>query len=357
MAYQMESPVLNEEKLHNFVGSVLNDFGACLTTTLAHLGDRLGIFKAMSDSCSYTSEDLAAKTGLTERYLREWLLHMAAANYLIYEGAGRYRLPAEHAVALTDESSPFHIAGGFQAMHAMIHAEPRIRQAFQDGSGMLWGEHHHDLFQGTERFFRTGYASFLVQQWIPALDGVQEKLEKGAVVADVGCGHAASTMVMAKAYPNSRFYGFDYHEPSIERARQVARDEGVSERTRFEVADCTSFPDHQYDFIAFFDCFHDLADPVGAARRAARTLADGGTVMLVEPMAGESIESNLNPVGRVFSGASVLCCTPNAIAGGGQALGTVASDADLATAATEGGLRDFKRVTETPFNRIFQARK
>jgi SAM-dependent methyltransferase len=229
-------------------------------------------------------------------------------------------------------------------------------QAFRTGEGMAWGEHDPSLFEGTERFFKPAYRGNLVSAWIPALDGMVEKLQRGASVADVGCGHGASTIIMAQAYPNSRFVGFDYHEPSIERARQVAADAGVADRVTFEVANSTSFPGSQYDLVAFFDCLHDMADPVGAATRAYDSLKPDGTVLLVEPMAGERIEDNFNIVGRVYASASVMVCTPNAIAGGGSGLGTIATDEALGKVFTRAGFKRFRRATETPFNRIFEAR-
>ena len=250
--------------------------------------------------------------------------------------------------------------GGFQLITSLIRAEPRIADAFRTGAGMLWSEHDPGLFEGTERFFRPGYEQNLVQSWIPALDGVQPKLEAGAVVADVGCGHGASTVILAQAFPRSRFVGFDNHAPSIARARDAAITAAVNDRVEFNVAAADQYPapgGAGYDLIAFFDCLHDMGDPGGALRHAAETLAPDGTVLLVEPMAGEDVASNLNPVGRVYSGASVLTCTPNAIASGGQALGTLATEAKLRAVAAQAGLRHFRRAAETPFNRVFEARR
>lgn len=357
MSAQITQPHINEERMEAFLGQIVNDVGGGFSSVLAYTGDRLGLFQAMSDGQPVTSQSLAARTGLTERYLREWLLHMAAAGYISYAGNSNYRMQAEQAVALTDETSPFYVGAMFQIFSAMARAEPKIREAFRTGEGMCWGEHHPDLFEGTERFFRPGYAAHLVSDWIPALDGVQEKLERGAVVADVGCGHGASTIILAEAFPNSKFYGFDNHSPSIDHANGHAREHRLTDRLEFHVADCADFADNQYDFIAFFDCFHDLAHPEASAERAAKTLKPDGTVMIVEPMAGENIEDNLNPVGRVYTAASVLCCTPNAISGGGSGLGTVASDSVLASACRAGGLTRFRRAAETPFNRVLEARK
>jgi SAM-dependent methyltransferase len=348
---------IDEEKLGAYMGKVVNDLGALISSSLVCIGDKLGLYKAMADGVPLSSSELANRTGTNERYIREWLINQAASGNLEYDpAAGRYTLPPEQAAALADEASPYFVCGGFQAMLAMTKAEDKITEAFRTGEGMFWGEHDHNLFQGTERFFKPSYIASLVQNWIPALDGVETKLKAGAKVADVGCGHGASTIIMAKEYPKSKFYGFDNHAPSIERARHAAMEEGVGDRIEFHVAGSEDFPGEDYDLVAFFDCFHDLGNPAGSAKRAHETLAANGTVMIVEPMAGNSVEENLNPVGRVYSGASVLCCTPNALAYGGHALGTIATDAALAEMAAAGGLNKFRRVTETPFNRVFEAR-
>ncbi len=290
--------------------------------------------------------------------MRDWLVTQAAGGYVEYDAAtGRYTLPPERAVALTDESSPAFVGGAFQVFASTTAALPRILDNVRTGNGMAWGEHTPDLFEGTERFFKPLYVGNLVQSWIPALDGVQEKLEAGAIVADVGCGHGASTILMAEAFPDSRFVGYDSHAPSIERARRAAQEAGVADRVTFEVAESTSFPGGDYDLVAFFDCLHDMAEPERAVDRAYQTLKPGGTVLLVEPMAGATVEENFNPVGRVFSAASVMVCTPNAIAGGGKGIGTIASDGDLARLFEAAGFSSFRRATETPFNRIFEARK
>lgn len=348
---------IDETRLMSFMEKVVGDFGSAMSIALSLIGDRLGLYKAMAGAGPLTSGQLAERTGTTERYVREWLVNQAAGGYIDYDpDTGCYSICDEHAVALTDENSPFFLCGGFQVVTALIKAEARIGEAFKTGDGMLWGEHDHNLFEGTERFFRPSYIGSLMPAWIPALDGVQEKLEAGASVADVGCGHGASTILMARAFPNSRFHGFDNHALSIERACRAAEEAGVADRVTFEVAGATDFPGSGYDLVTFFDCLHDMCDPVGAAGRAAETLASDGTVMIVEPMAGERIEENLNPVGRVFSGASVLCCTPNSLACGGPALGTIATEAQLRAVVAEGGLSRFRRATETPFNRVFEAR-
>lgn len=358
MSLQTQTQPINEEKLNAFLGKVVADFGAALSSALAYTGQKLGLYKALADAAApLTPAELAERTATSERYVREWLINQAAGGYVEYDPeSGRYRLLPEQAVALTDEDSPFYVGGGFYVVKAMMQAAPRITEAFRTGDGMLWGEHDPDLFVGTERFFRPGYTAHLVSTWIPSLTGMDAKLKAGGCVADVGCGHGASTIIMAKAYPNSRFYGFDNHEPSIQHARQAAAEAGVSDRVSFEVSDATSFPDEAYDMVAFFDCLHDMGDPVGAARRACETLAADGAALIVEPMAGDTVEGNFNPVGRTFSAASTLCCTANSLALGGPALGAVATEERLRETVLAGGFKHFRRATETPFNRIFEAR-
>ncbi len=346
---------LNEEKLHAFVGKLVDDFGAAMSSQLCYIGQKLGLYKAMAQG-PMTSEELAAATNTVERYIREWLLNQAASGYVSYAD-GRYFLSPEQEVALVDEDSPFFVGGGFFVVKAMSQAAPRILEAFQKGGGMLWGEHDPDLFVGTERFFRPGYRAHLVNEWIPALEGVDARLREGGQVADVGCGHGASTIIMAQAYPNSRFCGFDNHVASIEHARAAAAEAGLSDRVSFEVVSATEFPGSGYDMVAFFDCLHDMADPVGASRRACIALAPDGCGLIVEPMAGRTLEENFNPVGRTYSAASTLCCTPNSLAGGGPGLGAVATDDALSEVVLQGGFKSFRRVRETPFNRIFEARR
>jgi SAM-dependent methyltransferase len=349
---------IDEAKLQAFLGKAVGDFGTAASAALVVIGDQLGLYRAMAGAGPLTSAELAQRTGTMERYVREWLVNQAAAGFLEYEpSTARYSLPPEHALALTDDTSPFYVGGGYQVITAVMKAQPRIAEAFRTGAGLPWGEQDPSLFEGTERFFRPGYEANLVSSWIPALDGVAAKLQAGATVADVGCGHGASTIVMAQAYPRSRFFGFDNHAPSIARARQAAAEAGVEKRVIFEVASAADFPGSDYDLIAYFDCLHDMGDPVGAIRHAREVLAPHGTVLIVEPMAGERVEDNFNPVGVVYSAASVLCCTPNALsAGHGTALGTIATEAQLREVVTTGGLSRFRRATETPFNRIFEAR-
>jgi 2-polyprenyl-3-methyl-5-hydroxy-6-metoxy-1,4-benzoquinol methylase len=349
---------IDEAKLNAFLGKVVGDFGAALSSALVYIGQKLGLYKAMAGAGPLTSAQLAERTGCVERYVREWLINQAASGYIEYDPAtGAYTLPPEQALALVDEESHFYVGGGFYVIKAMVNAEPRIAYAFRHGGGMLWREHDPDLFIGTEKFFRPGYAAHLVAEWIPSLTGIEEKLKAGATVADVGCGHGASTIIMARTYPNSRFHGFDNHEPSIVRARKAASDAGVADRVSFEVADAVSFAGGPYDLIAFFDCLHDMGNPAGASRRAFETLADDGSVLIVEPMAGDSVEENFNVIGRVFSAASTLCCTPNSMALDGPALGTVASEQLLRDVVTGAGFSEFRRASQTPFNRVFEARK
>jgi 2-polyprenyl-3-methyl-5-hydroxy-6-metoxy-1,4-benzoquinol methylase len=349
---------ISEDKMNAFLGKVVGDFGAALSSSLAYIGQKLGLYKAMAAGGPVTPVELAQQTSTNERYIREWLINQAAGGYVDYDPAtGRYSLSPEQAAALTDEASPFFVGGGFYVVKAMTAAVSRIEDAFKNGGGLLWGEHDPDLFVGTERFFRPGYATHLVASWIPSLAGVEEKLKAGGKVADIGCGHGSSTIIMAQAYPASKFWGFDNHETSIETARQRAKDARVSDRVTFEVANAGDFPDHQYDLIAFFDCLHDMGDPVSACKRAFATLADDGAVLIVEPMAGNTVEENFNIIGRTFAGASTLCCTANSMALGGPALGAVATEDAIRDTVLAGGFTQFHRATETPFNRIFEARR
>jgi SAM-dependent methyltransferase len=327
---------------------------------LVYIGQKLGLYKAMAEAGPVTPAELAQRTNTNERYVREWLINQAAGGYAEYDAeTGRYGLSPEQATALTDEHSPFFVGGGFFVIKAMTAAASRIEDHFRKGGGILWGEHDPDLFVGTERFFRPGYAAHLTASWIPSLTGIEERLKAGGQVADIGCGHGSSTIIMAQAYPNSRFWGFDNHEASINTARQRAKDAGVSDPVTFEVANANDLPtvDGGYDMVAFFDCLHDMGDPVGAAKRACEVLAQDGSALIVEPMAGNTVEDNLNPIGRTFSAASTLCCTSNSMALGGPALGAVASEDAIRDTVLAGGFTQFRRATETPFNRIFEAQK
>src|SRR5215813_4277354 len=350
--------MIDQNKLEGFVHKALGDIGSALTASLVVIGDKLGLYREMKTAGPVTSAELAARTGTTERSVREWLSAQAAAGYVDYDAeTGRYTLPLEHAVALTDENSPACVLGGFQGMTAAMRAAAKVTAAFRTGSGVGWHEHDPELFIGTERFFRPGYNAHLVSEWLPALGGVTAKLARGASVADVGCGHGASTLIMAQAFPGSTFVGFDYHPPSIEAARERARSAGLADRVRFEVAAAKSYPGSRYDLVTFFDCLHDMGDPVGAARHVHESLAPDGTWMLVEPFAHDRVEDNLNPLGRLFYSVSTLVCTQASLAQEvGLALGAQAGEARLRDVVTKAGFTRFRRATETPFNLVFEAR-
>ena len=348
---------INEDKMNAFLGKVVGDFGASLSSALVYIGQKLGLYKAMSEAGPLTPAELAQRTNTSERYVREWLINQAAGGYAEYDSeSGRYSLTPEQATALTDEQSPFYVGGGFFVVKAMTSAVSRIEDHFRNGGGMLWGEHDPDLFVGTEKFFRPGYSAHLVAAWIPSLTGIEPKLKTGGRVADIGCGHGASTIIMARAFPNSRFRGFDNHEQSIKHAREAAAAAGVSDRVTFDVADALTFPGDDYDLVCFFDCLHDMGNPVGAIRRTAEVMANSGSALIVEPMAGNTVEENFNPIGRTFAAASTLCCTSNSLALNGPALGAVASEDAIRDTVLAGGLTQFRRATETPFNRVFEAR-
>ena len=346
-----------EAEVTEFVHKALGDLGSALTASLVVIGDKLGLYKALAAGGPATPAELAARTGTRERYVREWSAAQAAAGYVTYDPkSGRYTLPDAHVAPLTDDESPACVLGGFQGMTAAMKAEPKVSEAFRKGGGVGWHEHDPGLFQGTERFFRPGYNANLVGAWIPALDGVDAKLKAGARVADVGCGHGASTLIMAKAFPRSTFVGFDYHQASIERARERAREAGVADRVSFEVAAAKDFPG-SYDLVAFFDCLHDMGDPVGAARHVRESLGRDGTWMLVEPFANDRVEDNLNLVGRVFYSVSTLVCTPASLSQEvGLGLGAQAGEARLTDVLRQAGFTRVRRATETPFNLILEAR-
>ncbi len=349
---------IDEGKLERFIGSVVGDLGATLNTALIRIGDKLGLYRAMADAGPLSPEELAERTDTAERYVREWLAAQAAGGYVVYDPeAESYELPPEQAVALADEQSPFFLLGGFEMASAVIADEPKLADAFRSGEGFGWHEHDHQLFEGIERFFRPGYRGNLVSSWLPALDGVEAKLRAGAKVADVGCGHGASTLIMAEAYPESTFAGFDYHDGSIDAARRAAGESSAAARVEFEVAGAKDYPGSGYDLVAFFDCLHDMGDPVGALRHVRETLDGDGTVMLVEPRAGDQVEDNLNPVGRVYYCASTMICTPGSLDQEvGLALGAQAGEARLCEVAREAGFTRFRRAAETPFNLVLEAR-
>jgi SAM-dependent methyltransferase len=349
---------IDQEKLHRFMERAVGELGAALNAALVLIGDRLGLYKAMAGAGALTPAELAKKTGTTERYVREWLNAQAAGGYVAYDAATKtYTLPPEQAFCLADETSPAFLPGGFQSAVAVVKDEGKIADAFRSGKGVGWHEHDPGLFEGTERFFRPNYAANLVTSWIPSLEGVEEKLRRGARVADVGCGHGASTILLAEAYPQSTFIGFDYHEPSISWARKAASRAGVAERVHFEVASSKSYPGRGYDLVAFFDCLHDMGDPIGASRHVLGSLAADGTWMLVEPFANDRVEDNLNPVGRVFYAASTMICTPASLAQEvGMALGAQAGEARLREVVTAAGFTRFRRATATPFNLVLEVR-
>jgi len=349
---------INPDRLHEFLGKAVVDFGATFHAALVRVGDKLGLYKALAAGGPQTPAELAKRSSTAERYVREWLCNQAAGGYVTYDSeTGKFSLSEEQAFTLADESSPAFLPGMFQVALAAVKAEEQITELFKTGKGMGWHEHHHELFVGTERFFRPGYAANLVNTWIPALEGVKEKLERGARVADVGCGLGASTILMAQSYPKSTFAGFDYHDKSIETAKQRAQDAGVRDRIDFRVAKAKDYPGQDYDFVTFFDCLHDMGDPVGAAAHVHQTLKRDGTWMIVEPAAGDKIEDNLHPIGRAYYGASTLLCTPASLSQEvGLALGAQAGEQRLREVVTGGGFKRFRRATETPFNLIFEAR-
>lgn len=355
------TPAQNEvdiDKLMAFVYRAVDEVGATLNAALVVMGDKLGYYKDLAEHGPSTPTQLADRTGTAEPYAREWLNAQAAGAFVTYDpSTGRYTLPPEQAVALTVEDSPAFLPGFFQIALGTVQGAPHILEAARGGSGFGWHEHNADVHVGCERFFRPGYHAHLVAEWLPALDGVVEKLQRGAVVADVGCGHGASTILMAQAFPNSRFVGSDYHEASIAAARERAADAGVADRVSFEVAPASAFPGEDYDLVTMFDCLHDMGDPVGAAQHVRKALAEDGTWMIVEPMAGDRVEDNLNPVGRAYYGFSTLLCTPTSLAQDvGLALGTQAGPARIRDVTTAGGFSTFRTVAETPFNRVFEVR-
>jgi SAM-dependent methyltransferase len=347
---------IDEDRLHAFLVKSVGDLGAAISATLVLVGDRLGYYKALAGA-ALTPDELARRTGTHERYVREWLGNQSAGGYVEFDAAaGTYTLNSEQALCLADPDGPVDLPGAYSIVEAVFHALDRTLENFRTGNGMEWGEHHPCLFHGTERFFRGGYNAHLAHTWLPALDGVVDKLERGAKAADVGCGHGASTVLLARAFPQSQFIGYDYHPASIEVARRRAAEAGV-DNVRFEVADAMGYADREFDLVMFFDCLHDMADPVGVARHAREALRPDGTAMIVEPFAGDSVTDNLNPVGRVYYGASSQICVPVSLARHGPALGAQAGEAKLREVVVDGGgFRSLRRATQTPFNIVLEAR-
>lgn len=348
---------MDEAKLNEFMGKLVSDMGASAMLANVILGDELGLYKAMADSEPITPQQLADRTGCNARLIREWLSAHVASGYMEHQD-GQFVLPEEQAMALAIEDSPVYAAGGVMVVASMFHDKDKLIAAMRGDGGLPWGEHHPCMFSGTERFFRPGYKTYLVSQWLPALEGVVEKLTAGARVADIGCGHGASTIVMAQAFPASRFVGFDYHAPSITTARQRAQEAGVAKQVTFAQSTAKDFPGDDYDLICYFDCLHDMGDPVGAAQHAYRSLKADGTVLLVEPYAKDTLDENINPVGRLFYAASTFICTPNSLSQEvGLGLGAQAGEGRLREVFDAAGFTQLRRAAETPFNLILEARK
>ena len=350
-------PAIDMNKLNSFIGQFVTDLGAAVHTGMVVIGEKLGLYKALARG-AMTSAQLAAKTETDERYLREWLASQAAGGYVTYdEQTSQFSLSAEQAFALASEDSPAYLPGAFELALGSLAAVPRIAEAFRTGAGMGWHEHADGVFHGFEKFFRPGYAANLVSTWIPSLQDTKAKLEAGARVADVGCGKGASTLLMAKAFPNSQFFGFDYHDKSIEAAQEFARRDGVADRVRFEIAKAKEFPGGNYDLVAVFDCLHDMGDPIGAAAHVRQSLAKDGTWMIVEPFANDQLKDNLNPVGRVYYSFSTLLCTPCSRSQEvGLCLGAQAGEKRIRDVVAKAGFNRFRRATETPFNIVYEAR-
>jgi SAM-dependent methyltransferase len=349
---------IDEQKLNSLLGRTIVDFGGCSMAPLVVIGDKLGLYRALRERGPLTTTELAASTNTHERYVREWSNAQAASGYVDYDAkTGRYSMTPEQALLFADEDSPAFIVGAFQTSMFAGRMAERLTESFRTGAGIGWHEHHHELFHGIERFFRSGYIGNLVQSWLPALDGVETKLRAGAFVADIGCGHGASTIIMAEAFPSSRFIGFDYHPESIAAANERARKAGIADRCKFEVASAKNFPARSYDLVTVFDALHDMGDPAGAARHVLTTLAPSGTWMIVEPYAGDRVEENMNPVGRAYYAGSTLMCTPCSLAQEvGLALGAQAGEARTRAVVQGAGFTRFRRALQTPFNLVYEAR-
>ena len=349
---------VNQDKLEELQGKVITDVAGSMGLLLAYVGDQLDLYSALAEISPATSQELADNTGVNERYVREWLAANATGGYINYDAAsGSFSMTPEQAVIFSAEGHPDCMQGFFQAVVSAYTDEPKLTEVFRTGQGLAWADHSECLFCGTERFFRPMYAANLVESWIPALDGVREKLESGAKVADVGCGHGSSTIIMAQEFPNSTFHGFDFHEPSIEHARERARAAGVARNTIFEVVTAKEYPGRGFDFVAIFDALHDMGDPVGACKHIADSLSDGGTFMLVEPFAGDSLEENMHPLGQIYYSFSTMVCVPASRSQEvGLALGAQAGQKRLTEVLNKGGFRQVRRAAETPTNMVLEAR-
>ena len=350
--------MVDDTKLHQFIGQMLSDLGGAASIALVRIGDSLGLYKTLHERGPMTAAELAAAAGVNKRYLLEWLSHQAASNYLPYEPTtGKFTLPPEQAMVFAVEDSPVYMSAAFESMASLLNNQEKVQPVFKTGGGVAWGDQASCLFCAVARFFRPGYQNNLVSNWLPALDGVVEKLQRGAKAADVGCGHGWSTVFMAKAFPKSKFVGYDFHPSSIEAAAAHAREHGVTENTRFKVATAKSYPEKNFDLVAFFDCLHDMGDPAGAAAHVRQSLKPDGSWMIVEPIAGDKLEDNLNPVGRIYYAASTMVCIPTSLSQEvGAALGAQAGEARLREVITAGGFRTVRRAAETAFNMILEAR-
>lgn len=355
-AAKAPEPQVDMDRLHAFVGKAVADFGTFVNGALVVIGDRLGLYRAMADGAPITADELARRTGTTPRYVTEWLNAQASSGYIVHEGDGRYRLPPEQAMALTDENSPAFVVGGFQVGLASVRSTDALTDAFRSGAGIGWGAHDAELYPGCERLFGPSYRNFLASAWIPALDGVHDRLTAGATVADIGCGYGTSTLTMAKAYPNSAFVGFDPHAGSVEAARLAAHEAGVADRVSFQVASAAEV-DGTYDLVTVCDALHDMGDPVGAARHLRSTLAAGGTLMVVEPIAGDGVDDNTNPVGAAYYAFSTFLCTPGSLSQPvAAALGAQAGERRLREVLADAGFGHVRRVAESPLNMVLEAR-
>jgi 2-polyprenyl-3-methyl-5-hydroxy-6-metoxy-1,4-benzoquinol methylase len=351
------SNTIDHSKLQEFMMKAVGDMASSLGAMTIILGDRLGLYKTMAKTGPITSEELAAQTNTAERYIREWLASQAASGYITYDPTQRkYFIPQENAMVLAHEDSPVFVMGSYQILRSIFKDEEKFVEIFKSGKGLRWGEHHHDLFEGTAKFFKPNYMSNLVQSWIPSLEGIEERLKKGAKVADIGCGYGFSSIIMAKEYPNSKFYGFDNHEPSIEAAKQISQQEGLADRVEFSVVSINESIGKDYDLVAFFDCLHDMADPIGALKFAKQSMKEDGVCMIVEPMGNDNVEDNLNLVGKIYYAASCLICVPNSLADNGMALGAQAGEKKTKEIAEKAGFTKFRRASQTPFNIVYEAK-